>query len=136
MLEIRAMDHDMLFGDELIGNVFVDLEDRYFLPSWNAINDKPIEYRGLHHPSSSVAQGTLKMWIEINDPTVPKEKQPKLWDISEKPAETFEVRVCIFDAKDVKMLDGADTFDAFFRVHLDSEKDSLETDTHFRCQDG
>jgi len=37
MLEIRAMDHDMLFGDELIGHTILDLEDRYFLPTWNAI---------------------------------------------------------------------------------------------------
>jgi hypothetical protein len=55
MLEVRAMDHDMLFGDELIGNTFVDLEDRYFLPEWMAIKVKPIEYRPLHMPSSSVA---------------------------------------------------------------------------------
>jgi Ca2+-dependent lipid-binding protein len=45
MLEIRAMDYDMLFGDELIGNTTMDLEDRFFLPEWNAIKDKPVEYR-------------------------------------------------------------------------------------------
>jgi len=66
-LEIKAMDHDMLFGDELIGNTLIDLEDRYFLPEWMAIRDKPVEYRPLHHPSSRVAQGVLKMWVEIND---------------------------------------------------------------------
>lgn len=55
MLEVRAMDHDLLFGDELIGNTFLDLEDRYFLPEWMAIREKPIEYRPLHHPSSAVA---------------------------------------------------------------------------------
>ena len=52
MLEIRGMDHDFLFGDELIGNTVIDLEDRYFLPEWNSIKDKPVEYRSLHHPSS------------------------------------------------------------------------------------
>lgn len=44
-LVIHAMDYDDLFGDDLIGTTCVDLEDRYFLPEWRAINDKPIEYR-------------------------------------------------------------------------------------------
>ena len=38
MLEISAMDHDMCFGDDLIGTTIIDLEDRYFLPEWNAIS--------------------------------------------------------------------------------------------------
>jgi len=55
MLEIIANDYDMLFGDDLIGNTLIDLEDRYFLPEWNAIKDKPVEFRSLHCPASSVA---------------------------------------------------------------------------------
>lgn len=56
----------MLFGDELIGTNYLDLEDRYFTPEWRSIKNKPIEFRELHHPTSSVAQGTVKMWVEIN----------------------------------------------------------------------
>jgi len=97
MLEIRAMDHDMLFGDELIGNTLVDLEDRYFLPDWCAIKDKPIEYRPIHHPSSAVAQGVIKCWIEINDAKCTPGQEAPVWDISQKPPEEFEVRVCVFD---------------------------------------
>lgn len=37
MLKIDAMDHDMLFGDDLIGTTYVDLEDRYFMSDWRAI---------------------------------------------------------------------------------------------------
>lgn len=44
-LTIHAMDYDDLFGDDLIGTTIVDLEDRYFLPEWRALNDKPVEYR-------------------------------------------------------------------------------------------
>jgi hypothetical protein len=49
------MDYDDLFGDDLIGITHVDLEDRYFLPEWRAINNKPIEYRQIFHPSSGVS---------------------------------------------------------------------------------
>jgi hypothetical protein len=54
-LVIHAMDYDDLFGDDLIGITHVDLEDRYFLPEWRAINNKPIEYRQIFHPSSGVS---------------------------------------------------------------------------------
>jgi Ca2+-dependent lipid-binding protein len=57
MLFIDAMDYDDLFGDDLIGSTKVDLEDRYFLPEWRALQNKPVEYRQLYHPSSGVSQG-------------------------------------------------------------------------------
>lgn len=45
MLKIDAMDYDLLFSDDLIGTTNVDLEDRYFLPEWRALQEVPIEYR-------------------------------------------------------------------------------------------
>jgi hypothetical protein len=45
ILFIDAYDYDDLFGDDLIGTTQVDLEDRYFLPEWRALNHKPVEYR-------------------------------------------------------------------------------------------
>jgi Ca2+-dependent lipid-binding protein len=53
MLFIDAMDYDDLFGDDLIGTTTVDLEDRYFLPEWRHIKNKPVEYRQIYHPSCS-----------------------------------------------------------------------------------
>lgn len=44
-LEISVWDYDAIFGDELIGKSEIDVEDRYFCIEWNALVDKPIEYR-------------------------------------------------------------------------------------------
>jgi hypothetical protein len=51
---IKAFDYDDLFGDDLIGKTVIDLDDRFFCPEWQQIEDKPIEYRSLLHPSSQV----------------------------------------------------------------------------------
>ena len=64
-LEIEAYDFDDLFGDDLIGKTVIDLDDRYFCPDWKAIKDKPIEYRELAHPSTTLPQGTIMCWVDI-----------------------------------------------------------------------
>ena len=45
MIEIEAIDYDDLFGDDLIGKTSIDLDDRFFNGDWQAIEEKPIEYR-------------------------------------------------------------------------------------------
>jgi hypothetical protein len=49
------MDYDDIFGDDSIGITVVDLEDRFFSPEWQSIENKPIEYRNIYHPSSSIS---------------------------------------------------------------------------------
>jgi Ca2+-dependent lipid-binding protein len=134
-LIVHAMDYDDLFGDDLIGTTIVDLEDRYFLPEWRAINEMPIEYRSIYHPSSNVSQGVLKMWIEINNANIPEDQAPKIYDITPKPPYEVEVRLVIWDTKDIKMMDAEGTSDVFVKAYFDNKK-PLETDTHFRCQTG
>ena len=65
-IRVDIMDYDDLFGDDLIGTSWIDLEDRYFLQEWRALADKPVEYRQIYHPSSAVSQGVFKCWVEIN----------------------------------------------------------------------
>mmetsp|Transcript_30279 Transcript_30279/g.29597 ORF Transcript_30279/g.29597 Transcript_30279/m.29597 type:complete len:177 (-) Transcript_30279:658-1188(-) len=54
-LVIQAYDYDDLFGDDIIGETVVDLDDRFFCPEWQSINEKPVEYRQLKHASSTVS---------------------------------------------------------------------------------
>jgi len=42
---IQAFDYDDIFGDDLIGKTIVDLDDRFFTPNWQALEEKPIEAR-------------------------------------------------------------------------------------------
>jgi hypothetical protein len=80
-------------------------------------------------------QGQVKCWVEINSTTIPP-ADIKLWDISEKPAEWFEVRIVVFNAVDMKIMDWEGTSDVFFRSFFDTKEEVQETDTHFRNQDG
>jgi len=135
-LKIEAWDYDLLFGDELIGTTHVDLEDRYFMTQWCSLTNKPVEYRQLYHPSSAVSQGVIKCWFEINLAKVEPGNEAIVYDISPKPPKEFELRLCIFDSVDLKMMDVEGTSDAYVRAFFDSKKDAQETDTHFRCQNG
>ena len=45
------------------------------------------------------------------------------WDIAEKPAEFFEIRICVFNCKDVTMMDAEGTSDVYCRGFFDSRED-------------
>ena len=47
----------------------------------------------------------------------------------------MEVRVCIYDTRDVKMMDVEGTSDVYCRAFFDSNE-AKETDTHYRCTNG
>lgn len=131
-LTIEMWDYDTIFGDDLIGTTTVDLEDRFFSVDWNAMVNKPVEYRQLYHPSSELSQGVLKCWFEI----IPVNLDPKKvikFDISKKPQEIFEVRVCVLNCKDVELADIEGTTDAYCRGFFDTKEEVQETDTHWRC---
>lgn len=42
------------------------------------------------------------------------------------------MRVCVFETRDIKMMDVEDTSDVYIRCFMDT-KNALETDTHYRC---
>lgn len=134
MLKIQMWDADLIFGDDLIGETLIDVEDRYFSADWNSITDKPAEMRQLHHPSSKVPQGSIILWQEII-PTTVNLNQVETWDIAPKPVDEFELRVVVWDTEGIPMMDVEGTTDGFFKLFLD-ENHSKETDTHYRNTDG
>ena len=81
-LVIKAMDYDDLFGDDLIGKTSIDLDDRFFSPDWQFIEDKPIEERQIYHPSSSNSQGVIRMWLEIHATAISSKVSEKIWDVT------------------------------------------------------
>ena len=62
--------------------------------------------------------------------------QEPVWDITEKPPEEIEVRICVFNAEEIPLEDWEGTSDVYFRGFFDTKEDVQETDTHFRNQDG
>ena len=131
---IELWDYDLLFGDDLIGITKLDLEDRYFSADWKSALNKPIEHRQLYHPSTALSQGTVKMWAEII-PTNVDLRYIDTFDIAPKPVDEYEIRVVIFDTKELKMMDIEGTTDGFVKAFFDSNN-AKETDTHFRNQNG
>ncbi len=134
-LVIKVMDYDEIFGDDTVGTTSIDLEDRYFSPDWQSIENKPVEHRSLYHPSSRMAQGTLRCWVEIHSLQA-SQSEIKVWEIEPKPLEEYEVRVCIFNTKDVPSMDIEGVSDVYCRAFFDSKEDAKETDTHYRCGTG
>lgn len=134
MLTIEAYDYDGFFGDDLIGITKLDLDDRFFNKEWCAIQNKPIEYRNLHHPTSTISQGVVKMWCEIHPVTSKKSERPPI-DITPEPEYEYEGRLVIWKTEDIEMMDFEGTSDIFIRAFLDPADDHL-TDTHWRCTDG
>ena len=124
----------MFFGDELIGTTKLDLDDRFFNKEWNSIEHKPIEYRDIFHPSTLIAQGTVKCWCEIN-PMTSKKADVEPMNITPEPPKDYEMRLVIWKTKDIEAMDWEGTSDVFIRAFLDPDHDHL-TDTHWRCTTG
>ena len=131
---IEAYDYDLLFGDDLIGKTTIDLDDRFFNPKWQAIDEKPIETRELYHQSSAMNQGVIDMWVDI-DPVKKTSDVGKVWEICQEPENMFEVRLAVFKCTDVPMEDWEGTTDAYIKAFI-SDADKQETDTHYRCTTG
>jgi hypothetical protein len=56
-----------------------------------------------------------------------------VWNLDKKPSLDIEVRLVIWDTKDVVMADWEGTSDVYIRSFFESRDEAKETDTHFRC---
>ena len=77
------------------------------------------------------------MWLEINELKGKSEENPSdiVWDIKPRPQKDYEVRVVVWDTKDLVPMDVEGTNDAFCKAFFDP-KIIKETDTHYRCGTG
>lgn len=97
-----------------------------------------VETRALFRKDrQGVEQGKLMMWIEIFDP---KKTIPEPVDITPIPPRLYELRVIIWNAKDVilseKNIFGAKMSDIYVKGWLESVDDAQFTDVHFRSLNG
>jgi hypothetical protein len=99
-LEVTLMDADTLSNDT-IGSTYIDLENRYFNVEWREYDLKPVETRTLHLPTSSMSCGKVSMWVEIMTPN--EAASLPMIDIKPPPPEEFELRVIVWNTKNVPM---------------------------------
>ncbi|GMF53162.1 unnamed protein product [Phytophthora fragariaefolia] len=130
-------------GDDFVGATLIDLEDRWFDAKWQELGHspeqverrKPLEVRPLFAPSSTLPQGSLRVWVDILTGAEMNLVRPL--DISLPPPQMFEVRVIIYKAKNVTAGDFTDLSDLFVKCWLqDRDDNSQSTDTHWRARHG
>lgn len=130
-LKIQMWDYDSFLPDEKIGVTKIDLEDRYFSENWKSLPEYPIETRKLMIKSCKHPQGFIRMWVEIH----PLYSNTKIWDISPKPPEKFEMRLIIWNCEGIPNADIEGVSDLYVVATVNGE-DRRETDTHYRAQEG
>ena len=104
-LKIKFLDYDPIGFDEFIGMTEIDLEDRFFDRRWSSTPDHPIEKRDIRKNNLSKTAGTVKLWIDIDRLSDTTRMKRRLQDISPIPEMMFELRIIIWQAEDVPLLD-------------------------------
>merc|ERR1712013_476847 len=137
-LSINVWDWDGI-GDDLVGGTTIDVEDRWFSASWQALTKKPLEIRTLHSDSSSFAQGKVELWLEIL--TDGEHKRNPMLDISPPSPAPYELRVIVWECKGVTIKDEMTKMnDLYVSGFLDGSTEkklkAQQTDLHFRSQKG
>jgi len=147
-VRVSVWDHEAFSvkGDQLIGETWIDLEDRWFDKRWQKwgmhyeCNDrlapKPIEKRKLEGPHSKSCTGQLELWVDII-PTNKAKKYEQI-NIALPPPGKFQVRVIVWETKEVVSFDHMSGMnDLYIKVWLQGqEKKKKQTDTHWRAKHG
>eukprot|EP01083_Nonionella_stella_P138040 420019_1 len=146
MLKIEVWDFDGI-GDDLIGKTCIDIEDRWYSSTWRSLkketnNTMPLEYRTLRMDSSPQEQGILQLWLEII--TLNERKLNPLLNITPSPPEEYELRVIVWQCKNVAYHDEqTNANDLYITGSLQCNSDNeientnlQQTDVHFRSHNG
>ena len=132
-LTIQVMDYDPIFKDELIGETSIDIENRYFDPTWQSLENKPVETRTLYHPDYEDSQGEVTMWLEMFDKN--EQELMDVWNIAPQPESKLQCRLIIYETDGMENMDIEDTSDVYVTGFV-NPKEKQSTDIHYRCQTG
>ena len=98
----------------------------------------PVEFRELLHPDKKHSQGIVEMWTEI----FPIEEAAKfpLQTVKPPSREEYEIRVIIWETRDIKMINGTNV-NIYSKIIYDpsgwaGENVEKETDVHYNSKDG
>lgn len=75
------------------------------------------------------------MWVEIEPNNKEASRAQKVWDVAAEPELDYELRLSVFNTKDVPNVDAEGCSDVFIKAYID-DKNKKETDTHYRCKNG
>ena len=64
-IDIEVWDYDPIVGDQLIGSVTLDIEDRVQVKLSNVRFNSPIETHNLMCETSKRSQGLLRFWLDL-----------------------------------------------------------------------
>jgi len=138
---IALFDHNgQLTDDSFIGHTLIDLEDRWFSSMFHCLTEKPIERRPLMHPSSSRPQGEVEVIIELI--RLDAAKRIPLIDIKPPPVEQWEIRLIIWECRNVMSKDSITGMNDLYVCcsltgrGVESKGNVQKTDVHYRSKDG
>ena len=132
ILHVELWDYTLL-KENLIGGTTIDLEDRYYSQKWKemqAMQKMPRELRQLTNETSSNVQGNIIMKLEIFP--VGFARANPMEQLAPPKKTQFELRVVIWEAKDVATKDGGQS-DVFVTIQPrgEAEYEKQSTDTHW-----
>jgi hypothetical protein len=128
-LDIKVWDRDDR-DDDIVGTTSIELADRWYSREWQNMDQKPIEMRTLHVPTSKMERGKLELWVDIMTPEEARKNPPE--DIRPPQPERWQVRAIVWTVSKV-IFDGK--VDLFVTAKLGDQKHQL-TDTHWSSPDG
>lgn len=132
LLKIEIWKSEELFGDELIGNTVIDIEDRYFDLKWNELKDKPIETRELNNNNSN--QDNISLWVDIHSKK--NMKLSKVWDISNlnlHDNNRFQLRLVVYRAELYDTINSVTNETNDLYISASNDNDKQYSDIHYNC---
>lgn len=134
-IEIYDKSRKMFRKDSVLGETWIDCEDRFFHPTWTELGDvKPLEARNLYRSGSQTAVGLMLMWLDILRPEDAAQNPPEA--IRGPQVQKFEIRIVCWRCLDVT-LKGASMMDLYTQFYMEGNTDQkYKTDTHWRCKNG